>query len=60
MALIFWRERIWRFAYIALSIVLGVSVLLAHVHYSIDVLAAPYITYSVFKMTQYFSRRISS
>jgi hypothetical protein len=54
MALIFWRERIWRFAYIALSIVLGVSVLLAHVHYSIDVLAAPYITYSVFKMTQYF------
>ena len=54
MALIFWRERIWRYAYLALSLVLGLSVLFAHVHYSIDVLAAPYITYSVFKIAQYF------
>jgi len=54
MALIFWRERIWRFVYLALSVVFGISVLFAHVHYSIDVLAAPYIIYSVFKMSQYF------
>lgn len=54
MALIFWRERIWRYAYLALSFVLGVAVLLAHVHYSIDVLAAPYIVYSIFKISQYF------
>lgn len=54
MALIFWDERFWRFAYIALSIVFGISVLFAHVHYSIDVLAAPYMTYTIFKMSQYF------
>jgi hypothetical protein len=54
MALIFWDERFWRFLYVALAIIFGVSVLLAHVHYSIDVLAAPYITYSIYKLSQYF------
>lgn len=54
MALIFWDERFWRFVYLILAVVFGISVLLAHVHYSIDVLAAPYITYSIFKMSQYF------
>lgn len=54
MALIFWDEKFWRYVYIVLAIVFGISVLLAHVHYSIDVLAAPYITYSIFKMSQYF------
>lgn len=54
MALIFWDERFWRYLYIVLAIVFGISVLLAHVHYSIDVLAAPYMTYSIFKLSQYF------
>lgn len=53
MALIFWNEKFWRYVYIVMSIVFGVSVLFAHVHYSIDVLAAPYITYSIFKMSEY-------
>lgn len=54
MALIFWDEKFWRYVYIILSIVFGISVLFAHVHYTIDVLAAPYMTYSIFKMSQYF------
>lgn len=54
MALIFWDEKFWRFVYVILAAVFGIAVLLAHVHYSIDVLAAPYITYSIFKMSQYF------
>lgn len=54
MSLIFWKEKLWRYAYLALSVVFGISVLFAHVHYSIDVLAAPYITYSIFVMSRYF------
>lgn len=54
MALIFWNKKFWRYAYIAISIIFGIAVLFAHVHYTIDVLAAPYMTYSIFKMSQYF------
>jgi membrane-associated phospholipid phosphatase len=53
-ALIFWDEKFWRYVYLALAVVFGISVLFAHVHYTIDVLAAPYIAYSIFKMSQYF------
>jgi hypothetical protein len=54
MALIFWNEKFWRYAYIVASIIFGIAVLFAHVHYTIDVLAAPYMTYGIFKMSQYF------
>lgn len=54
LALIFWDEQFWRFVYLVLAAAFGVAVLLAHVHYSIDVLAAPFITYAIFKMSQYF------
>ena len=53
MALIFWDEKLWRYLYIALAVIFGVSVLLAHIHYTIDVLAAPYMTYAIFKLSQY-------
>ena len=54
MALIFWNEKFWRYVFICLSIVFGISVLLAHVHYSIDVFAAPFMTYGIFKASEYF------
>ena len=38
----------------SLSVVFGIAVLFAHVHYTIDVLAAPYMAYGIFKMSQYF------
>lgn len=53
-ALILWDEKFWRYIYIILTIIFGISVLLAHVHYTIDVLAAPYMTYAIYKMSQYF------
>ena len=53
IALIFWDERFWRYVFIALSLIFGVAVLMAHVHYSIDVFAAPFMTYSIFKLSQY-------
>ena len=48
MALIFWERIGWRRFFIAASTVFGASVLLAHVHYSIDVFAAPFMAYGVF------------
>lgn len=53
MALIFWDEKGWRYLYLAASALFGVSVLLAHVHYTIDVVAAPFMAYSIFKLAQY-------
>lgn len=53
LALIFWPEKKWRIFFFSVSLVLGVSVLLAHVHYSIDVFAAPFITYSIFSITKF-------
>jgi len=54
MGLIFWDEKFWRYLYLTLSVVFGIAVLFAHVHYTIDVLAAPYMAYGIFKMSQYF------
>lgn len=54
MALIMWDEKLWRYAYLTLSIVFGIAVLFAHVHYTMDVLAAPYMSYGIFKMSEYF------
>ncbi len=48
MALIFWEKRSWRYAYLAVCVIFGIAVLLAHVHYSIDVFAAPFMAYGVF------------
>jgi membrane-associated phospholipid phosphatase len=52
MALVFWENRMWRYAYLMLSVVFGISVLLAHVHYSIDVFAAPFMAYGIFEITR--------
>lgn len=54
MGLIMWDEKFWRYAYLILSVVFGIAVLFAHVHYTMDVLAAPYMAYGIFKMSQYF------
>ena len=51
-ALIFWQEKLWRYFFIAVSVLFGAAVLLAHVHYSIDVFAAPFMTYAIFKFAE--------
>ncbi len=48
VALIFWNHLYLRILFLATSVIFGVIVLLAHLHYSIDVFAAFFITYSIY------------
>lgn len=56
-ALVFWGERSWRWFFLGAAAVFGVAVLVAHVHYSIDVFSAPFITYAIFVIAQRFFPR---
>jgi hypothetical protein len=50
-ALAFWHMPQWRMFYLALTAFFGTIVLLGHYHYSIDVLAALFITHGVFRIS---------
>lgn len=54
MALAFWKNKLIRNIFLFFTVVAAVSVILSHVHYSIDVFAAPFITYSIFIIAQKF------
>lgn len=47
MALLYWDTPALRYIYLTMSVVFAVVVLLGHLHYSIDVFAAYFITYSI-------------
>jgi hypothetical protein len=49
-ALAFWKEKGIRLFYLLGSVYFAVIVLLGHLHYSIDVAAAYFITYSIFEL----------
>jgi divalent metal cation (Fe/Co/Zn/Cd) transporter len=52
MALIYWRVPYIRNIFLALSLAFGVIVLMGHLHYSIDVLSAFFITYSIYHIAE--------
>jgi membrane-associated phospholipid phosphatase len=54
IALIFWKNKFIGYISLGASILFGVSVLLGHLHYSIDVFAAFFITYTIFIIAQKF------
>lgn len=54
MALIFWKQIRLRLVFLMISIFFGILVLLGHFHYSIDVVAAFFITYSIFEIAKKF------
>lgn len=54
MALVFWDQKYVRYLCLAASVMFGIVVLLGHLHYSIDVFAAFFITYSIYHMAGYF------
>jgi len=53
-ALIFWKDRRARFFFLVASAFFAAIVLLGHLHYSIDVFAAFFITYSIYRMAGFF------
>lgn len=58
MALTFWGNRKLRLSFLLISVVLAAGVLLGHLHYSIDVFAAYFITHTIFHIskTRFFVR----
>jgi hypothetical protein len=57
VALIFWNKPLLRYTFIAISIFFAVVVLLGHLHYSIDVLSAYFITYSIYHIALVFFKK---
>jgi hypothetical protein len=56
-ALICWDNKFLRYAFLSFSIVFAVVVLLGHLHYSIDVLSAYFITYAIFDICKYLFKK---
>jgi len=48
MALVYWHKNNLRYLFIGLSVFFGTVALLGHYHYTIDVLAAFFITYGIY------------
>jgi len=47
-ALLFWENKFLRYFLLSMTFVQGATVLLMHVHYSIDVFSAPFFTYAIY------------
>ena len=51
MMLLFWDNFFLRMLSFFCTLLFAASVLIGHIHYSIDVLAAPFITYSIYQLS---------
>lgn len=52
MALVFWEKFYARIICIASAVIFGIIVLMAHLHYLIDVLSAFFITYTIYRISE--------
>ncbi|PIR46849.1 MAG: hypothetical protein COV07_02175 [Candidatus Vogelbacteria bacterium CG10_big_fil_rev_8_21_14_0_10_45_14] len=53
LSLIFWDHKILRYIFLVLSLVFGATVLMGHIHYTIDVLGAFFITFTIYHIARY-------
>lgn len=52
LSLIYWDDKKLRWTFLTVCVIFAVSVLFGHLHYSIDVFAAFFITYTIFHIAQ--------
>jgi hypothetical protein len=57
IALIFWRDKLIRYVFLFFSFSAAIIVLLAHMHYTIDVLSAWFITYTIFHIAEFIFQK---
>jgi hypothetical protein len=57
LALVFWDNKPWRYFFFCASLFFAAIVLMGHLHYSIDVLGAYFITYSIYHMCLRFFKK---
>lgn len=57
MALIFWDDKPLRYIFLVWSVFFSVIVLLGHLHYTIDVAAAYFITFGIYQIARSLFRR---
>lgn len=56
-ALLFWNDKALRYIFLAISFIFGAAVLLGHLHYSIDVFSAFFITYGIYHISRTFFKK---
>ena len=57
LALMFWNNKKLRLIFLGFSILFAIVVLLGHIHYSIDVLSAYFITFSIFQICKFLFKK---
>lgn len=53
LAAIFWHKKYLKWLFLACTLIGGVAVILGHLHYSIDVFSALFISYGIFHISKY-------
>ncbi len=57
MALLFWNTKLWRWVFLGFTCLFATVVLLGHLHYSVDVFGAFFITYTIYHLaTRFFAK----
>lgn len=57
LALMFWEHTLYRYIFLFTSFTFAIVVLLGHLHYSIDVLSAFFITYTIYHISMLFFQK---
>jgi hypothetical protein len=52
------QTKLWKNVFLTLTILVGFCVLLQHVHYTVDVIAAPFFGYGAFVIARRFVKRV--